>query len=209
MAQTGQQQGQPSSRPQEGRMSLCGPYTWMLIDRAAYRRDFQALCKQSLAGTGALVGSAWRGPTRRPSPDKLWIGVYLDSEPAAFHLAEPWADGVYRMRNTVVAPAHRGRGIYRALVELVLEKARLMGYARVESVHRSDNNPILIAKLKAGFVISGMEMDARFGLLVRLVYPFSELERSMRAFRSGSEPWSKQLAARLMGPGAKRGDAGP
>jgi GNAT superfamily N-acetyltransferase len=185
-------------RAEQSAHALCGPYTWRLIDRALYRRDFQALYKQSLAGTGALVGAIWRAPQRRPSPDQRWIGVYQGVEPVAFHLAEPWGEGVFRMRNTVVAPGHRGRGIYKALVELVLEQARHMGYARVESVHRADNNPILIAKLKAGFVIGGMELDPQFGLLVRLVYPFSELERDMRAFRSGSAPWSEKLAARLI-----------
>lgn len=72
------------------------------------------------------------------------------------------------MRNTAVDPAHRRQGLYTALLDFVVQYARDNGYQRITSTHSATNNAILIAKLKAGFAISGLHVDERFGVMVHL-----------------------------------------
>lgn len=48
------------------------------------------------------------------------------------------------------------------------EAARAFGCGRIESQHRAANTAILIAKLKAGYVIVGTEFTGEMGLLVKL-----------------------------------------
>ncbi len=48
------------------------------------------------------------------------------------------------------------------------EPARAFGCARIESHHRATNNAVLIAKLRAGYVIVGTEFTGEMGLLVKL-----------------------------------------
>lgn len=74
------------------------------------------------------------------------------------------------MRNTAVDPAHRRVGVYTALLAFVVAFAREHGYQRVTSTHSATNNAILIPKLKAGFVISGLHVDEKFGVMVHLVH---------------------------------------
>ena len=50
----------------------------------------------------------------------------------------------------------------------VVEAARASGFREMYSRHRADNNPILISKLKAGFVIAGFEVAPRWGLCITL-----------------------------------------
>jgi hypothetical protein len=50
----------------------------------------------------------------------------------------------------------------------VLEYARSLGYQLVTSKHYASNNSVLIPKLKAGFIITGMALDDKYGLMVHL-----------------------------------------
>ena len=77
-------------------------------------------------------------------------------------------EGRYAMVVSVFASAYRGRGLYTALLPRVVEAARASGFREMYSRHRADNNPILISKLKAGFVIAGFEVAPRWGLCITL-----------------------------------------
>lgn len=77
-------------------------------------------------------------------------------------------EGRYAMVVSVFAQEHRGRGLYKALLPRVIEAARASGFREIYSRHRADNNPILVPKLKAGFVIAGFELAPRWGLTVWL-----------------------------------------
>lgn len=82
--------------------------------------------------------------------------------------------GAYQMSLTALESGWRRRGVYRAFLPQVLEAARTAGFVTVESRHHADNNPVLIAKLAAGFVITGFDANLRTGLMVCLSYRFTE-----------------------------------
>jgi RimJ/RimL family protein N-acetyltransferase len=94
-----------------------------------------------------------------------------------------WSFGVQRnlhdhnMINTGILPEHRNRGIYSALVPVIVEHLKALGVQRIFSRHSMDNNAVIIPKLKAGFVITGIEVDEQFGGLVMLSYYVNEERR--------------------------------
>lgn len=82
-------------------------------------------------------------------------------------------------------PAYRGHGIYQAFIRVLLAYLEAAGYERV-TVHTHPNNrAMLIANLKAGFSICGMEMNESSGALIKLVYHLPEDRREdfSKAFR--------------------------
>lgn len=64
---------------------------------------------------------------------------------------------------TGVLPAHQDQGIYSSFLRHYLDYAKALGFARVTSNHMVNNRRVLVAKLKAGFVASGMTLDERWG----------------------------------------------
>lgn len=76
--------------------------------------------------------------------------------------------GRYYMILSVLAPAWRGRGLYRVMLERVTAAATDAGFREMYSRHRADNNQVLIPKLRAGWTIAAFEVTPRFGLLVHL-----------------------------------------
>lgn len=76
--------------------------------------------------------------------------------------------GVLYVSNSAVDEPYRRQGVYTRLVAAMEDAARAMGCSRIESHHRAANVPVLIAKLKAGYVVVGTEFTAEMGLLVKL-----------------------------------------
>ena len=72
------------------------------------------------------------------------------------------------MLKTALDPAHRGKGLYSRMLQLVIEHARAEGFQLITSKHRVSNNAVIIPKLKAGFLITSMTVDERFGTVVYL-----------------------------------------
>ncbi|MCL4876370.1 MAG: GNAT family N-acetyltransferase [Anaerolineae bacterium] len=81
--------------------------------------------------------------------------------------------------------AYRGNGIYRAFSRVLLAYLQEVGYERVTVCTHPNNRAMLIANLKLGFSIAGMELNARSGALVKLVYQLHPDRRAdfARAFR--------------------------
>lgn len=92
----------------------------------------------------------------------------------------------YFMAGSVVLPERRREGLYTALVSKVLEITEKKGFQTVWSTHIMNNNPVLIAKLKLGFVINGFEVSTIYGALVKLTFNHSELRKKALNFRAGS-----------------------
>ncbi|WP_211826178.1 GNAT family N-acetyltransferase [Kistimonas asteriae] len=99
-------------------------------------------------------------------------GRQLDQETfymASSALLEPW----------------RRKGIYSELLRWLLAHLQTQGVQIVRSRHLATDNAIIIPKLKAGFVMTGMELSDVAGTLVQLSYFFNERRRQMLDFRAG------------------------
>lgn len=117
---------------------------------------------------------------------ELRLGVYHKRKTfVGWHMGVHMPPADFYMMSSGVLPEHRGKGVYSALLEYVLARARAEGFQRVYSRHVATNNAILIAKLKAGFVVTGFELSDMHGLLVHLSYYFNPLRRKALDFRSG------------------------
>jgi hypothetical protein len=71
----------------------------------------------------------------------------------------------------------------------------MLGYERVTSNHMVNNRPVLIAKLKAGFHITGIVLDERYGAQVSLAYFFypDRREGFARAYSLATFPMPPDL----------------
>ena len=116
----------------------------------------------------------------------LRIGAFRDGTLVGWTLARPEGASVLHMFNSGVAPSQRRQGIYSALVRLVIEHARLSGHVAVSSRHAANNNAVIVAKLRLGFVVSGFEYSEVYGPLVRLTFLIGELRRTL--YRTRSSP---------------------
>ena len=76
--------------------------------------------------------------------------------------------GLLYVANSAVHPEYRRQGLYTRLVAAIEDEARALRCLRVESHHRTANAAVLIAKLKAGYVVTGTEFSTEMGLLVKL-----------------------------------------
>lgn len=69
-----------------------------------------------------------------------------------------------------ILPAYRRQGLYSAFLAKLLAYLKELGIERVTSNHMGTNRPVLIAKLKAGFNVTGVTLDERWGMQVWLTY---------------------------------------
>jgi GNAT superfamily N-acetyltransferase len=81
------------------------------------------------------------------------------------------------MTSSGILPEYRQRGIYTAFLRRLLRYLAALGYERVTSNHQTNNAPVIIAKLKVGFVIRGVNLDERWGAQVELAYFFHDDRR--------------------------------
>jgi len=111
-----------------------------------------------------------------------------------------WATGCqtdpdeFYMHNTGIYEAHRRKGLYTKMLQLILSVVKEKGYQKVHSKHASTNNAVIIPKLKAGFLINGMEVNEKYGVLVKLIYYFNKDVEALARFRSGEQAISKSIA---------------
>jgi len=101
------------------------------------------------------------------------------------------------MAMSFVNTDYRGNGLYKLMMDATVKFARERGYLKITSLHNATNNKIIIPKLKYGFNITGMRIDAGYGTLVELTYFLSELEREAVDFRCGYRRPSTDIKKRM------------
>lgn len=107
--------------------------------------------------------------------------------------------GSYRMWHTHVHPDYRRRGIYRAILAATIAYTGELGFDSIVSDHAPGNNPVLIAKLGAGFRVTGLEVDPMVGLSVNLTYFHNPDHLAVYEFRCGLATINDRIIARGAG----------
>ena len=107
---------------------------------------------------------------------RLSLVAYKNGDPVGWHYGYATDAESYYMQNSAVIESERKQGYYGALLDAVIEKIGLEGFQVITSTHHSNNAPILIPKLKKGFVISGVTFHERFRFLLEMKY-FYNAER--------------------------------
>jgi hypothetical protein len=107
--------------------------------------------------------------------------------------------GTFYMANSGVIASHRRLGIYTMLLKSVQDLACGMGAITLRSQHSVLNNPVLIAKLRHGFHVSGLSHSAQMGTLVELSFHCAPQRQAL--LRSRVIPFAVPLADGA-GPGA-------
>ncbi len=116
---------------------------------------------------------------------RLNLGLFHREEFVGWSWGFQDSADTYYMCNSAVFPEHRRKGLYTALLNATLERVTEMGFQRIYGRHVATNNPVIIAKLKAGFQITQFELSDAFGALVHLTWYPHELRRRVLSYRSG------------------------
>jgi hypothetical protein len=103
----------------------------------------------------------------------------------------------YYMTSTGFLAEHRNKGVYSALLPLILDILQREGFQEIYSRHSATNNQVLVPKLKAGFFITGMELSDAFGTLIHLTWFAQPLRRKLLDFRAGEVRPDAELKAIL------------
>ena len=123
----------------------------------------------------------------------LSLGIFQDDTFVGWHMGSQIEVGKFYMTSTGVLAEHRKRGLYSALIPIVLKTVKKEGFQIVYSRHNLTNNAVIVPKLKAGFFISGFEVSDRFGTLVQLSYYFNPLRRKMLDVRVGQRKPDEEI----------------
>jgi RimJ/RimL family protein N-acetyltransferase len=76
-----------------------------------------------------------------------------------------------------LVPEVRRRGIYQAFLKQLILYLKAIGYERLTSSHHPNNRAVLIAELKVGFNIVGLEINESAGPVLRVAHPLHEDRR--------------------------------
>jgi hypothetical protein len=125
--------------------------------------------------------------------------VYSGDSLVAAFAGEQKDTNVYRMGHSNVHRDFRRRGIYRMVLSGTLGYTAALGFDTVTSEHSPCNNPILIAKLRAGFYVYALELDPRVGPSVVLRYYHNPEHRAAFELRCGAATLTSGLRGSAFG----------
>jgi hypothetical protein len=131
---------------------------------------------------------------RMGDPFKLYLAAFDENDSFmgwSWGFQESNTD--FYMCNSAILPQFRKKGIYTAIMKEMIKIIGHEGFQLIYSKHNATNNAILIPKLKEGFLISKMEIDDKFGVLIHLHYYFNETRKKIMDYRSGYRKPDKEI----------------
>jgi len=123
----------------------------------------------------------------------IFLGLFKGDEFVGWSWGWQCKADEFYMCNSAVLPAHRRKGLYTALMQEMMKEVKRLGFQVIKSRHTTVNNAVLIPKLKAGFVITGMEVSDMFGTLVNLSYFINPVRRKAIDYRVGEQKADEEL----------------
>ncbi len=98
-----------------------------------------------------------------------WIVFYDgNGEPIGWFYGYMEDEETFFIDTIGLVPAFRGRGIYTAFLAQLSACLKATGYERLTTTHHPNNRAALIADLKAGFAIVGLELHESHGPMVKM-----------------------------------------
>lgn len=153
-------------------------------------RLVQALSKEALAQLAELKSNLG-------TPIKIFLGIYYKNECVGWSWGFQESAFRFYMCNSAVFPKHRRKGLYTMLMGEMIKRVTELGFQEIYSKHRATNNSVLIAKLKAGFVINTLQVTDSHGVMVHLVYFPNKLRNKMLDYRVGQTKPDDEIKIRL------------
>lgn len=118
---------------------------------------------------------------------RLRLAVVFEGSIVGWHYGHATDAETYYKQNSAVIPSFRGKGLYAKLLACTLEKLQSEGFQVVTSIHHPNNPSVLIPKLKAGFIVTGMHFHERFRSLIELKYIYNSERRKLFSRNLGLE----------------------
>ncbi len=115
----------------------------------------------------------------------LNLAIFYKGEFVAWCCGNQETADTFYMRNSAVLPEHRRKGLYTYMLKSALGILKEKGFQKVYSRHSASNNSVIIPKLMAGFMITSLEVNDVFGVLVHLTFYQKELREKMLRYRVG------------------------
>ena len=117
-------------------------------------------------------------PSQAPQPlhdalqrhNEHFVFFNANDEPIGWSFGWQTEGDTFYMNWTGVIPAYQNKGIYSAFLRHLIDYLKALGYVRVTSNHMVNNRRVLVAKMKAGFIATGMTLDERWGAVLWLTY---------------------------------------
>lgn len=107
-----------------------------------------------------------------------WVVFYSEQdEPIGWFFGYMEDDMTFFIDTIGLVPAFRGRGIYSAFLKQLIAYLGALGYERITTTHHPNNRAVMIAELKAGFNIVGLEIHESFGPMVKMACPLHDDRR--------------------------------
>ncbi len=127
-------------------------------------------------------------------PYKLYLGAFDKNNR---FVGWSWGfqndNSTFYMVNSAVLKKHQRKGIYTALLDKCIKITTKKGFQIIYSRHWTTNNAVIIPKLKAGFIISKMEINDKHGALIHLHYYPNKIRREIMDYRSGQTKPSAKI----------------
>jgi RimJ/RimL family protein N-acetyltransferase len=73
-----------------------------------------------------------------------------------------------------IVPEFRSKGIYQAFLKQLIDYLKAAGYERLTSTHHPNNRAVIIAELKVGFNIVGLELYEGAGPILKVAHLLHE-----------------------------------
>jgi ribosomal protein S18 acetylase RimI-like enzyme len=134
----------------------------------------------------------------------LYLLLYDGDEPIGWHFGLQRSELEFHMASTGILPEYQNRGIYSAFLRYAKARIFAEGFQYITSMHRPDNNAVLVPKLKAGFqiqafgfLIQPMLFEVNYGPMVQLICPAKEVYRKLFDAQAGTQALVEQFGQEL------------
>lgn len=148
------------------------------------QRVFADVTQYSPQWEAVLAEEAATLPLARHKHGPLFrLGAYAGTELVGWSCGWMERGNVFYVANSGVVAAYRRQGVYTALLAAMQAHAQAAGAVLVRSQHSVVNNPVIIAKLRFGFTITGLSQSAQLGTLVELSCHLSQSRQALHGDR--------------------------